>query len=390
MKLHLLLPLLPTLALSQASWRELSPENASATSAPAPRLGAVLAAAGPGAGYALHGGCSSSCCYAPLSDLWLLTAAAQWVNVSAQLNAPTGRLYHGVTPAAAPGASYVYGGTDVQTGTLDELYLLTVDAGAPSAAWAPVRAPLPHPAPRSGHSQTALGAPPGAFLVLGGQDDDEGVLGDAWRFAPSPGAPDEGAWSLVANFSAAGPGPRVQHGALALTLPWGAPGLLLSCGTDAQGDDVDDVWLLDLGAAPAQWLLLGARPPDAPAAAWPRARHGHVAWGQRAQGAPGASATALLSFYIFGGQSGPVPDPPQFLSDTWVFAVNVTRGSGGGVALAGGQGAFSLVRPAAAPSARALGGVSSSGGSTILAGGFAGYNGGLDDRLLNDVWEISN
>ena len=385
--------LLPAAALSQASWRELSAENTSTTSAPAPRLGGILAAAGPGAGYALHGGCSSSCCYAPLSDLWLLTAAAQWVNVSAQLNAPTGRLYHGASPAAAPGASYVYGGTDVQTGTLDELYLLTVDAGAaPSAAWAPVRAPLPHPAPRSGHSQTALGAgaPAGSFLVLGGQDDDEGVLGDAWRFAPTPGAPEEGAWSLVANFSASGPGPRVQHSALALTLPWGAPALLLAAGTDAQGDDQDDVWLLDLGAAApaAQWLLLGARPAAAPPAAWPSARHGHVAWGQQAAPAGPTGSAATLSFYLFGGQDGPVPDPPKFLSDTWLFTVNVTQGGSGGVALWGGQGAFSPVRPAAAPSARALAGVAATASATVLAGGFAGYNGGTDDRLLNDVWQV--
>jgi hypothetical protein len=392
--------LYPVAALSLA-WRELVPE--SSTSGPAPRLGAVLASAS--GLHALHGGCSSSCCYAPLSDLWVLTAGSTWQNVSTQLNAPSGRLYHGVSAAASPSSAYVYGGTDIQTGCLDELYLLTLGSsagagggggGEPTAAWAPVLAPQPHPTARSGHSQTALG-PGGAFLALGGEDED-GVLGDAWLFQPSGGAaPLSGAWTLVSNFSASGPGPRVQHSALALTLPWGTPALLLAAGTNATGDDTDEVWLLDLGAEPAQWLLLGARPPAAPAAAWPQPRHGHAAWGQQAQPLPlrgggGSSSSsaqaATLTFSLFGGQSGPVPDPSQFLADAWSFTVNVTA-QGGSLALLGGQGVFQQLHSPLAPSARALAGFSTAAtGLGVMVGGFAGYNGGLDDRLLNDVWEI--
>lgn len=333
--LLLVLPANSILSAPPTPWRELIPE--SSTSGPAPRLGAVLASAS--GLYALHGGCSSSCCYAPLNDLWVLTPSSTWVNVSNQVSPPSGRLYHGTSPAASLNSSYVYGGTDVQSGCLDELYLLTLastgTSSSPTATWVPVDSPQPHPAARSGHSQTALGGD-GTFLVVGGEDDG-GIMGDAWLFQPSPAAPASGTWSLVSNFSSSGPGPRVQHSALALALPrvgGGAdtapptPILLLACGTDDQVDDTDDVWLLDMGATPPQWLLVGARPSDAPPASWPTPRHGHVAWGQQAQ-AQGGGQTQL-SFFLFGGQSGQVPDPSQFLGDTWLFTVTVTAAQGGG------------------------------------------------------------
>ena len=87
-------PLLISFA-SASLWTQLAPENAS--SGPAPRLGA--AALGSPQALLISGGCSSSCCYAPLSDLWAFTRGA-WVNVS-QVSAPSGRLYHGASPSGA-------------------------------------------------------------------------------------------------------------------------------------------------------------------------------------------------------------------------------------------------------------------------------------------------
>ena len=61
----------------------------------------------------------------------------------------------------------------------------------------------------------------------------------------------------------------------------------------------------------------------------------------------------------------------------------------GGVSLAGGPGAYTLVDAGTAlgtPSPRALGGVIGGQSGAVFATGFGGYDGGTDDRLYNDVW----
>jgi hypothetical protein len=353
-----------------------------------------------GGAVALAGGCSSSCCYAPLSDVWVFGGGA-WGNVSAQTGSPalpSARLYHSASRAAGAGAFFVFGGTDVLTGALNDLWTVTFSGGGGgswSAAWVQVAAGAALPAARAGQSQSALpaasaGAPAdGSFVIFGGEGEDA-TLADAWVFAPSGAA--AGAFAAVPA-AGAGPGQRTQHAALAvaLPLPGAAAGvaraLLVSGGSDGDGNDHDDVWLLPLDAKPPTWLKLGAS--GAGAGAWPSVRHGHAMWGAAAAAASAGAATTTLSFLIFGGQNCSVPDPVNFLADTWRFSVDINVAADGSVALAGGPGAFALVDAGTGPSPRALGGIvpqDAAAGAVIYASGFGGYAGGTDDRLYNDVW----
>jgi hypothetical protein len=343
--------------------------------------------------------------------MWVFDAAAQtWANVSAQTGAvPSARLYHSASAQSNANSSfYIFGGTDVGTGMLNDLYLLTLSGGSGgggggegswAASWRVVDAGAALPGPRAGHSQSALpprasgAAPDGSFVVFGGESEDA-TLGDAWIFRPAASAT-TGAFTKVQ--AGGGPGPRNQHAALAIALPLpggagSARALVVSGGSDAGGDDRDDVWLLSLDSSPPAWQQIGARG-AALAAAWPSVRHGHAMWGGVA---PAEAAGAVeLSFLIFGGGNSSVPDPANFLGDVWRFSATLSAGADGSVTLAG-PGAYSLVDAGGpgAPSPRALGGVVADGGgqapSQILASGFSGYNGGTDDRLHNDVWQWSD
>jgi len=398
-------------ATASSAWLQLAAD--APASGPAPRSGAILLgiAGGGNLTVALSGGCSSSCCYAPLSDLWVFSLGA-WTNVSAQTGTPalpSPRLYHSASAAAAAATFLVFGGTDVENGVLNDLWLLqlTIAPQPLAASWQLLSPPAPVPPARSGHSQNALRARSGApsvddsFVVFGGESEDA-TLADAWLFTRAA-APAAGAWSLLSSGAGGGPGPRTQHAAVAVALPLPGGGaaaaagfaraLIVSGGSDALGDDQADVWLLALDASPPAWLRLGA---GAGGASWPSVRHGHAIW--EAAGGAGAGATAAgagaattLTLFLFGGQNCSVPDPANFLADTWRFSVALTVSADGSFALAGGAGgAFALVdagTSGAGPSARALAGFVADG--AVLAGGFSGYNGGTDDRLHNDVWQAN-
>jgi hypothetical protein len=419
LRLSAALALASAAAAAAAAWQQLAAD--APASGPAPRSGAILlgvsgaGGAGGGVVVALSGGCSSSCCYAPLGDLWLFASGA-WANVSAQTGAPalpSPRLYHSASASASAAATFfVFGGTDVETGVLNDLWRVGLSlAPQPLAArWQLLEPPAPRPPARSGHSQSALrarsGAAGDAFVVFGGESE-ESTLADAWLYTPAAAASAaDGAWSLLASGTGGGPGPRTQHAAVAVALPLppGAAGsfaraLVVSGGSDALGDDHADVWLLALDASPPAWLRLGA-PADAAdaaagGAAWPSVRHGHAMWevaAGAAEAAAGAAASgaAVLTLLLFGGQNCSVPDPANFLPDTWRFSVALDVAADGSVALAGGAaGTFTLVDAGAGvgPGPRALAGFVADG--AVLAGGFSGYDGGTDDRLHNDVWQAA-
>ena len=238
----------------------------------------------------------------------------------------------------------------------------------------------------------------GTFVLFGGESEDA-TLDDVWKFIPAGNGAVAGTFVAV-TAKGAGPGPRTQHAALAVALP--LPGtavgvarvLIVSGGSDGNGDDHNDVWLLSLDSVPPVWLLLGTN--GSKSDAWPSVRHGHTIWGAAVTAMPPESAmpdssSSLLSFNLFGGQNCSVPDPSNFLGDTWRFNVALTVTATGSVSLAGRQGNFSQIDAGAAPdepSPRALGGLVEVGGAggAIYATGFGGYNGGTDDRLFNDVW----
>ena len=130
-------------------------------------------ASAPHGGVLVHGGCTSSCCYAPEGDLWAWSQGS-WTNVSlsAGAPAPAARLYHGASPVllkgAQPGtgtvASLVFGGTDLVTGFLSDAWLLTATlptgagvhvSSSPAAAW--LQVPLaPGSATRLAVAETVL------------------------------------------------------------------------------------------------------------------------------------------------------------------------------------------------------------------------------------------
>jgi hypothetical protein len=130
----------------------------------------------------------------------------------------------------------------------------------------------------------------------------------------------------------------------------------------------------------------------------PSLRSGHASW---LSGSPGNT-----SFVVFGGQAGTSPQAP-FLGDTWAWPL-LQRGEGGGERgqqpAAWTQLQTAVYHPSTTqPDARAVMAVASprisagsppaspasaaaSGDRPVIVGGFSGYQGGLDDLLLNDTW----
>jgi hypothetical protein len=385
-------------ARAAPTWSPLSPD--APARGPAPRLGAAALPLGGGGAIAVTGGCSSSCCFAPLADVWAFAGGA-WANLTSESGAaPTGRFYHGASPApAAPGdgagasAFFVFGGDDVTNGVLAELWRLVLAPGA-LARWSLLAPPPPLPPARSGHSQSALAG--GGFAIYGGETDDA-TLDDAWVFASEARG-----WARVA--AAGGPGARAQHAALALALPRGGGGggaparaLIVVGGADGDDNDHADVWLLALDAPAPAWARLDA-------GGGPSPRRGHALWGGVAPAAAGApvalrggvapaaaGAPVALRLFIYGGQNSSVADPGNFHADLWRFDAAVAVGADGSVAPAG-SGAFTLVDGgghAGTPGPRALAAVDGGAGGGVLATGFSGFNGDLDDRLHNDVWALN-
>ena len=357
---------------------------------------------------ALSGGCSSSCCYAPLSDIWVYTINRnEWTNVSVQSGTPSlpsARLYHGATSAATNNSFYIFGGNDIATGMLNDLWLLTlITPATPTAEWTAqwklVNAGTGPQVPgvRAGHSQNALpstsssrGNFDGSFIIYGGESE-ESTLSDVWIYNATTFN------QVTIDGSNVGPGARAQHAALIvlLPLPDGAGfvrALVISGGSDNDGNDLSDVWLLALNnnVLPSTWLKLGDSNSNVATgdSSWPSVRHGHSIWS-----APTESGSSILSFNLFGGQNSSISDPSNFHNDTWSFSVTLSITSDGNISLSNGQeGVFQLINTIISPSPRALGGLVTDTvhfGNAIYASGFSGYNGGTDDRLHNDVWRIT-
>lgn len=399
-----------TARASASLWTPLVRDNA--MQGPAPRLGAATLPLAGDAGVAIAGGCSSSCCYAPLSDLWAFSGGV-WSNVSqtGAAGIPSARLYHATASAGSPGESYMFGGNDVENGPLGDLWLVALSppSSAPpqAAMWTQLAPAGAAPEPRSSHTMNALAEPSDGSFVLFGGETDAATLSDAWIFTPA-GA---GSWAKVDAAGDAGsvsPGERAQHAAVVVRLP--SPSgrtvraLVVSGGVDVNGNDADDVWALALDAKPPVWILVGSSAAAGPGAPWPSGRHGHALWvsasGSAAAGAEGATASATtVTLGLFGGQSSSVASPSNFHADTWSFVVDLIAGDDGSVQLSGEQGgAFTLLDNGAggggptgtSPGPRALGcAAQSSDGALLYAAGFSGYTGGTDDRLHNDVWIVN-
>ena len=166
-----------------------------------------------GGGVIIHGGCTSSCCYAPLDDTWLLLNG-QW---SCLGPGASGRLNHVAVPGAETGTAFIFGGSTGISGFLNDLWHIDVTSGL--AKWTLLSGNSEAPIPlRGGHAAVAL--PPSmvpagsdAFVIYGGVNADS-VLGDVWVYVG-------GSWAQAAQSSPA-PGPRTQH--TLVLYSGGAPG----------------------------------------------------------------------------------------------------------------------------------------------------------------------
>jgi hypothetical protein len=392
------LQVLILLKFCSGSWVQLSPDSSSL--GPSPRFGSIaLLISAQTKTIAISGGCSSSCCYAPLGDLWAFQNGG-WINLT-QIGSeiPSNRLFHSSSPSVqhtnVDPTYYVFGGTDIVNGELNDLYLLTVMQSNGSGSWKRLSVQGSLPEARSGQSQNSLTnqADPGSFIIFGGESSTE-ILSDAWIFSPLSNA-----WNKVAFTAGSGPHERTQHASVSLTLPSSnglINGLVISGGSDSNGDDASDIWLLTIGQQ-SMWILLGQ---GTGTGSSPSVRHGHSLWlssQTQKSGQETGESIIDLEFFFFGGQNCSVPDPVNFLSDTWLFSVSLVVSLNGQVSLANGQaGTFSLVDAGGStgPSARALGGLEAfapgNSSEAIYATGFSGYEGGNDDRLHNDVWMWNN
>lgn len=314
-----------------------------------------------------------------------------------------------VDPAAD--ALYMYGGQDSSQAFLSELWKLELDtAGVAQARWTRLRTPRLHtPPPRGAASLTLLG---GQYLLVrfgwlmlsgmverrvGAWRDDipavfihvfilpppnpqnprnqqlyggfgrDGARNDAWLLdlahSKSQG------WQRLAVKGGAGddaPPHRWHHTVVAV----GGRTVVVVGGSDEAGTDAGDAWTLevDVRAGTAVW----APQVDAAAGGGIPPRHGHAALRT-------AATAGVASFVVFGGVNTTADTlPASFLGDA--YRLDVAAGKWAPVE--GGD----AEKGAGGPGARAYAAVGHGAGHSVVFGGFAGYTGDVDDRLLGDVW----
>jgi len=216
----------------------------------------------------------------------------------------------------------------------------------------------------------------GRMLVFGGRGSQL-VFNDVWSFAPSNTGAAGAVWSKVSTTNA--PPVRTGHAAAAV----GTGLMVIVGGSGVLGRDSCDVWILN--TATNAWVKVDTTSsPSQPAG-----RHGHllrlVQQDTRASG--GATGTLLM----YGGQSGTADNDP-FLRDVWQLQITLQDSSRCPAALRGSAcGATGVwTQGTSGPPPRANMAVASMGGTgdTVVFGGFSGYSGGLNDRLLFDTWQL--
>jgi len=347
----------------------------------------------------MHAGCTSSCCYAPLDDVWVWTAATtgrragdplkgEWAKLPQASDAPSARLYHTISPlvtfsgSSAPegkGAAVLIGGSNSVAGFLSDAWLLrTTGLGGGNVApqWTKIQPTSGTLPPRGGHSATVvestLSAGLPAVVVIGGRNLVD-VLDDVWVLEASGDPADDpagwkwswrqvnatgGAFQGLVNHVAAGVPPAGSSSPSHITVVGGTSGL---------GEDSADVLLLSL--ASARWSAVAPTGDDV------GKRHGSVAW---------AALTAGSDLTVFGGQAG-VDGTDPYLGDLLALTLHGANSSAPAVGVRRMQN--STFSPTAErPNARVNAAGSAQGGGAWLFGGFSGYGGGLDDRLHNDLW----
>jgi N-acetylneuraminic acid mutarotase len=299
----------------------------------------------------VFGGCTSSCCFAPISDMWQLTLSedgktGQWTSLTL-LTMPSARFY--AAGAVLGDSLFMFGGQDSSQAFLDELWEYSFS----DRTWTELRPFGRGPSARATHSMTVIGD----HLVVYGGYSQKGVLGDVWALDPSSGPL---AWKSV-MVKEEGPS-RSNHAAAPVA---GKTALFVFGGSDPEGQDQSLTFelSLDLEAYTGEWSQV------AQAGQQPPIRHGAVAM---------FPASGSATFGVFGGLNTTSDTlPTSFLDDSYVFSAE-------------GLSWEPLKIDADSISARAYAAVARNEKLTFVYGGFAGYTGDTDDRLLGDAWTFLN
>ena len=395
---------------TSSPWINIFPDSNSSTVL-AHREGAMVVSGPISDSLLVFGGCSSSCCYAPLNDLFLWSSSTttnnnyQWYNLTiyynTNTNIPTGRLYHTATIGALPTIIYMYGGADELIGARSDLWSLELivdnnnKGNITNIRWTEISTNS-LPGPRAAHSQVRANSNDGSFYIYGGENETN-ILNDIWYYNAT-----NNSWLCIYNGIdnyIDSPQGRSQTG---LTLisnnNTNTEYLVINGGTDNNGNDHMDIWVYNLQTN--NWLCIGNIEGGGPDGNGPLERHGHATWTN--YNSEVSSSSSSLSIYIFGGQHGSLESDP-FVGDVWLFTAIYNTSINNY-----NNGTFTLIQKSnyqpntIQPVARGMGGIaiyppnlyhnhsSSIQDNNITRilyfGGFSGYNGGLNDLLHNDIW----
>ena len=320
---------------------------------------------------------------APLDDVWIQNSDSNlWSPISVSGVKPTARVYH--SAVSHDGAYVTFGGSAVSAGFLNDTWRISPAAGV----WEPLSLPVA-PAARAGHSAAMLGSD---MIVFGGRGA-ENIFDDTWVLSLPGKGGGQAQWKLMVTPST--PPPRTSHAAAIADVKGPLSAMVLVGGSNVLGKDLVDVWVL----LPACGTWVQAQV-QVPSSGGPIPRHGHMLHAIPGAAAAGPSS-AKFSLIMYGGQSGTSDNDP-FLGDTWQLdlALDAPQGvctssapsalRGGGAPALAATGQWSQVQTTApAPRANMATAIDTASDSVLLFGGFSGYGGGLDDRLLHDSWQLA-
>jgi len=195
----------------------------------------------------------------------------------------------GAAGAAFGGRMYVFGGRAGRS-FLRTTHELDLEADTGAASWRTLREPPSRLGPPAVAGATLTPVDYAGLVLYGGAG--KRVSGEAWLLEPGTGR-----WERVEPADPAAPVPRPRHGHAAVAMPGGL--VLIHGGAGADGDALDDAWVLDV--AGRAW----ARVPTARAATpAPPPRFSHA-----------AALTADGRVFVFGGCNG----DGAFLNDGWLL-----------------------------------------------------------------------
>ncbi len=304
---------------------------------------------------------------APLDDTWTLGIMENtWTQVSLHGSSPAPRVYHS---AVALVSSYViFGGSAVSSGFLNDTWMYNPN----QARWLPILSAAAPPA-RAGHSALVL---QNNMVVFGGRGS-QNIFDDTWFLqvqGDTVSGNFKGTWVKASTRSA--PSPRTGHAAAAL----GNTGMLVVGGSGVLGKDTIDVWFFDTRCD--QWvevLVSGS-------AGSPAGRHGHALHMLQSRTMGNSVAYTLM---MYGGQSGTADNDP-FLNDAWELQVTVASNvCSRTLRAAAVQATWTAAQQGPPPRAN-MASAKTAESQFLIFGGFAGYGGGLNDRLLSDTWLLAD